>query len=981
MNRLVSAALVYLSLCGSVWAQSSADGTVRGVLRDEQGGVLPGVTVTATSPTQPGSRTAVSEADGSYRLLNLRPGEYTITAELQGFSRYSREGIVVRAGLNIEVDIVLKVGAMSETVTVSGESPMLEVQKPVQAVNISGDLQRSLPLGTRRDFSEFLEVTPGVTARTFDQGTGGQVYMLRGSEIENHVVQVDGADMGSFRQGWAGLYVGLSTDAIEDTQVKTGGVDASAPLGVGVVINIATPSGTNKFRGGASLVYQAQGWSGNNAAKGGQSVYNKVTMPDVSLGGPIVKDKVFFFGTFRYADRETGLFRTGTQIANLSAMDPTFTPFPNGGKAKYYYAKVTAQPNTNHNFYVFYQRDFNPELAAFPTESKPFDITAFGGNGVGARWTSVWTNSMTTRVLAAYNDKSINGSFSAFDGHVFPNPEQDYYTSSFVSAGRRTGSGFMGQTNLLSLTATPTSKTTLQADLTYYKTGWVGSHEFQTGVFAQPHLVSETDLRYSGGADAFYEYTLTDSKNLNSPAVPFHHRVYDQAEVVSANRLAQDYAFYVQDAWKPSARLTANAGIRFDKILVRDRLYGVDVQNSWEIGPRFGGTYMLTADSKNILRLNWGRVADLPQPGYLPSAGGNPVGFTDYYDNDLNGTFETVLRSPPVTSAASNQVVDPHRHQPFIDEWIAGYRRQLPGQASLDVSFVHRAYKDRPANEEINGIYTNGVFSGFKDISQNQIYYVTNNIWNTMVYDGLEFTVTKRTRSLNLIAGYTRSWDSLDGTWVPNDPASFIQPNAFPNDTGIGTIRGNEQGPTNNAGSLSGTADTRSPSWQKHAFRSGASYLMKWDIQLATNLVILSGPYSGPIVTRIAAADPAFGPSTITLANGRVVSNPLATTIRFCGSATLPCAADPTRGAGQIKAPNLIIWNARFGKDFRFGGARRFTAAVDIINLLNHDADQQFQTGGNQLYSPNFAIATDGSFVGQTRQPPRSFQISFRFQF
>jgi outer membrane receptor for Fe3+-dicitrate len=233
-----------------------------------------------------------------------------------------------------------------------------------------------------------------------------------------------------------------------------------------------------------------------------------------------------------------------------------------------------------------------------------------------------------------------------------------------------------------------------------------------------------------------------------------------------------------------------------------------------------------------------------------------------------------------------------------------------------------------------------------------------------------------------MIAGYTRSWDNLDGTWVPNDPASFIQPNAFPNDTGIGTIRGNEQGPTNNAGSLSGTADTRSPSWQKHAFRSGASYLLtKWDVQLATNLVILSGPYSGPIVTRIAAPDPAFGPATITLANGRVVSNPLATTIRFCGASSLPCSADPTRGAGQIKAPNLIIWNARFGKDFRLGGARRFTGAIDIINLLNHDADQQFQTGGNQLFSPNYAIAADGSFVGQTRQPPRSFQISFRFQF
>ena len=144
-----------------------------------------------------------------------------------------------------------------------------------------GGLQRALPLGTRKDFSEFLEVTPGVTARTFDQGTGGQVYMLRGSEIENHVVQVDGADMGSFRQGWAGLYVGLSTDSIEDTQVKTGGVDASAPLGVGVIINIATPSGTNRFKGAASTIYQSKSWNGNNAAPGGQSVYNRVFQPDV----------------------------------------------------------------------------------------------------------------------------------------------------------------------------------------------------------------------------------------------------------------------------------------------------------------------------------------------------------------------------------------------------------------------------------------------------------------------------------------------------------------------------------------------------------------------------------------------------------------------------------------------------------------------------------------------------------------------------
>ena len=971
MKFALPATLLVFSLCGTASAQTTAEGTIRGVIHDDQGGVLPGVTVVATSPTVAGTFTSVSDAVGAYRLLNLSPGEYSVTAELQGFSKYVRPGIVVRAGLNIAVDIEMKVGAVSETVQVTADSPMLEVQKPVQAVNISGAMQRALPLGTRKDFSEFLEVTPGVTARTFDQGTGGQVYMLRGSEIENHVVQVDGADMGSFRQGWAGLYVGLSTDSIEDTQVKTGGVDASAPIGVGVIINIATPSGTNAFKGAASTIYQAKSWNGNNAAPGGQSVYNRVFQPDLSLGGPILRDRLFFFGAFRYSDKETGIFRSADQLKASAAVDPTFTPFANGGQNKYYFVKATAQLTPQHQLYVFYQRDFNPEVAAFPTDTKTFNITAFGGNGFGARLSSVWGSSITTRVLAAYNDKSINGTFDAFSGHFFNNPEQDFYKSSFVSGARAQGSGLLATTNNMFYQASPTSKLTFQADLTYFKEGWMGSHEIQTGLLAQPRLSNENDNIYVNGGSSFEELALIDPNNVNGGSYLFHRRVYDATSVVASSRLAQDYGFYIQDGWKPSSRLTVTAGVRADNVRVRDRVYNVDVQNSWSIGPRVGATYVLTADEKNVVRANYGRVADFPQPGYLPTAGGTPIGLIDFYFNPDGSLLGAPLPTPAPTLQNSNQTVDPNRHQPFIDEWIVGYRRQLAGQMSVDASFIRRYYEDRPANVETNGIYTGGVFSGFKNVNQNQIYLVTNNTWNTMVYSGIEVSVAKRTSRLNLLGGYTRGFQHLDGTWIPNDPASFIQPSTFPNDMGIGSIRGNEQSPTNNAGSLSGTADTRSPSWQKHAFRAGASYNAPWDLTLATNLVFLSGPYTGPIVNKIPTADPQFGPPTVTLSNGRTVANPLSTTIRF---------AYATRGDGQVKTPNLIIWNARVGRTFKVG-ADRLNLALDVINVLNHDADQQFLNGGNQLYSPNYAIAPDGSFRGQTRQPPRAAQISIRFDF
>jgi carboxypeptidase family protein/TonB-dependent receptor-like protein len=966
VKRCVLAVLLSVTIAGPAWAQASAEGTIRGVVRDQQGAVLPGVTIVATSPNATGNFNALTGPDGAYRLLNLPPGEYTLVVELAGFSKQERSGIVVRSGLNIAVDIHLTVGSVEETVQVVGETPMLEVQKPVQAVNISGELQRALPLSSRKDYSDFLEVTPGITARTFDQGSGGQVYMLRGSEIENHVTQVDGADMGSFRQGWAGLYVGLSSDAIDDTQIKTGGVDASAPLGVGVVINVATPSGTNNYRGSVATSYQARGWNGNNAAAGGKSAYVKIFQPDASLGGPIVKDRAFFFGAFRYADREVGISRTPDQLAGLEA-DPNFTAFANGGKTKYYYGKVTAQLSQNHQMYVFYQRDFNPELSAFPTESQPFNVTAFGGNGFGARLSSTWGNHMTTKALVAYNDKSINGTFSAFDGYTFEGPIENIFTSSFVSSGRRQGQGILATTNG-NLSAAPTSKVTAQADMTYYKDGWIGSHEFQTGIFAQPRLSNATEIRYaSGGNPGIVDSALLNPNDPTGGTVPFRRRIYDFPTITSASRLAQDYAFYFQDSWKPTGRLTLSVGLRVDKIIVEDRVFDREVQNSWEIGPRFGGTYVLTADNKNVVRANWGRVADLPQPGYLPSAGGNPVGFTDFFDNNLDGVFETSLRSPPVTPENSDQVVDPDRHMPFIDEYIVGYRRQLPGQMSVDVSYVHRDYRDRPARREINRIIEDGVFKGYRNEAQNEIFFVTNNTWNTQVYDGLELTVAKRTKALNLIAGYTRGWQELEGTWIPGDPASIIQPDAFPNDKGIGTIRGNEEN------SLSGTADTRSPSWQKHAFRAGGSYLAPWGLLLASNIAVLSGPYSGPIVTRLSAADPQFGPPTVTLSNGRVVSNPLATTIRF---------AFPTRGEGQIKAPNLILWNIRVGRDFAFGASRRLTVAFDLINLMNRDADQQFQTGGNQLYNTtNYAIAPDGSFRGQTRQAPRSGQLSFRFLF
>ena len=967
MKRLLLAALLSVGAWAAAPAdaQVGAEGTVRGVVRDEQGGILPGVTVTARSPTVAKATVAVSDGDGGYRLINLAPGDYTLSAELAGFSKTVLADVQVRAGLNLTVDFTLAVGALSETVQVARETPMLETQKPIQGINVSGEMLRALPLTSRHDYSDFLETTPGVTSRGFDQATGGQVYMLRGSDIENHVTQIDGADVGSFRQGWASLYTGLSTDAVSDVQVKTGGADASSPLGVGLIINIATESGTNALRGAASAVYTARGWNGRNTPTGTSAVYD-LFQPDLSIGGPILKDRLFFYGAYRYSRRNTGIARTESQLATLHALDPAFEPFDNEARNQYVYVKGTAQLTPNHQMYAFYQRDENPEDASAAQENRRFAASAFGGQAVGTRLTSAWGKSITTRLLAAYNNKSLNGSASAWDGRIIDAPSRRVFDRAFLSAGVMTGAGQLATLdNPETYNVDPTSKVTLSADLTWFTSGRLGSHEIQTGVYLKPRLRIERLTAYPNGGFALEDVALREPGDPAAGTYPFHRRVYDVPQTTTTFLSAKDYAVYLQDAWRPTDRLTISAGLRLDWIAVDDRLYSVETQRSLEVGPRTGATYVLTSDQKNVVRASYGRIADLPQWLYLPTAGTDAAGFTDFYDNDGDGVFELPLRTNPSTGAARNQIIDPDRHQPFVDEFIVGYRRQLPGQMSVDASWVRRYYKDRPALVDTNGIFEDGVFKGYRNPDLNSINLVTNNEWNTMVYSGLELTVAKQTKQLQIIGGYTRGWQHLDGTWQPNDPASFIQPDAFPNDRGLGSVRGNL------TDSLSGNADIRSPSWQKHGFRIGGSYRALWDFVFASSVTVLSGPYSGPVVTRIASADPRFGPPIVTLPNGRQVSNPLATTIRF---------AYADRGEGQINAPNLAYWNLRVGRDFRFG-ARRLDLALDLFNVTNRGEDQQFLAGGNQTYSANYAIGPDGEFRGTSRQFARQGQISVRYRF
>ncbi len=960
MNRLIAGVLLLVIVlsASAASAQIAAVGTVRGYVKDQQGGVLPGVTVTAASPTVPTPRSTVSDDKGFFRLVDLPPADYSITAELQGFAKFLRPAVNVRAGLNISFDITMAIGGLEQTVEVTAETPLLEVQRATNSVNISGQFQRDLPLTSRSQFSDFLEVTPGIAARAGDATGGGQIYMMRGGELENHVVQLDGADMGSFRQNRADRLLTFNTDAISDVQITTGTVDASTPLGSGAVINVSTKSGTDQFRGVAGIIYTPESWNGNNAGAGTVR-FNEILQPDLSLGGPILKGKAWFYGAYRYTRQYSGLGRTPEQVALLTALNPSFEPFDNSVLSHNYYLKGTAQISPKHQVVAFWERDLHPEAGDREWYTEPLAVSAQGGTGIGVRLQSVWGSTLTSRIMGSYNDKTGNPSFSIYDGYIHDGPSQSVHSGTFISSGRITGTGEIAlMNNVSSFGISPATKKTFQGDLTYYRSGWIGAHELQTGVFYQA-LNGSDEIKYPNGGFALEEVVL---KNASDPAAgyrPFHRQVFSLESLKQDETAATDLGLYIQDAWKPTPRLTVNLGLRLDWIKAEERVFNVQFQDAWHVGPRVGGTYVLTADGKNIARGSYARVHEMPMPRNLGSVGAASSTVTNYYDNNLDGVFETVLVTPGSTSAQSDRYPDPNHHQPFIDEWTLGYNRQLPAGVKVSVDYAHREYKDLPALVETNGIYEGSVFKGYKNESFNQIYAITNNTWNRFVYDGISLNASKRGRRVQIIGAYTRAFQHNAGTWQPNDPASFIQPDAFDNDKGIGSIRGNQ---TN---SLSGTADTRSPSWQKHNFRLGGTFLAPKGFVVALNYSYQAGAYSGPVVTRIAAADPQFGPPTVKLSNGRVVSNPLATTIRFVG---------PTRGDNQLQLDSLQVFNFRLGYSLKVLGSRQIQVALDVFNVGNRGAYEQWLDNANQTYSPNYGL-------GRALQFPRVYQLSARFAF
>ena len=298
---------------------ASAQAAISGVVRDTSGGVLPGVTVEAASPALiEQARVTVTDGAGLYAIENLRPGEYTVTFTLPGFSVVEREGVQLAGTFNARINADMQVGALEETITVTGESPVVDVVSTEQQRVLDREILDTLPNNGRR--TALAVLIPSVDFRTQDVGGAGTTAVIgnptaHGSRAEDAGTTLQGISIASFGSSASTATIFLNPMALEEIQISTGSNNAELHAG-GVRTNYIVKSGGNVFSGVVFGAYapgelQSNNLDDNLIARGWASPNEIKQLWDINpaVGGPIARDKVWFYVAARY--KRVGRLRRG----------------------------------------------------------------------------------------------------------------------------------------------------------------------------------------------------------------------------------------------------------------------------------------------------------------------------------------------------------------------------------------------------------------------------------------------------------------------------------------------------------------------------------------------------------------------------------------------------------------------------------------------------------------------------------------------
>jgi len=966
--------------CAATWLLPTvafAQSTIAGLVTDDSGAVLPGVTVEVSSPALiEKTRAVVSDGQGRYSVADLRPGEYSVAFSLPGFTTIKREGVVVASGATVPINGELRIGALAETLTVTGATPVVDVQTTARRQVVDRKTLEALPnIG---NVALVGALVPGVRLDVA-QGTGtsriAQVYtMARGLVNQKETNwNIDGLPASSMQaNGQVNLYLNEAMN--EEVTYQTGGSAENASAGLR--INIIPREGGNVFRGGLNVQGHPASWVSNNITdelrangfNAGSSI-GRAYETDGTLGGPLVHDRLWFFGSYRqfgenllpadFYDDST-MNRTNWFIANQTLPQAVDEAGVYSGSLR-----LTSQVNERNKLTFYYDRPFR--YTSSTNSARPFytpsETTYYTGQ---TKWSSI----VSSRLLfdAAYSVTNYSRT-------------QDY-TSTALRPER-------GTTDWLAEAGHEDLITGRFWKLTNQREG-------RRGIIPIRHVVAGT-LSYVTGShtakvglqftNGRYGETTTYNADLNQlyrNGVPDSVRVYN-TPVEFFNSVSGETSLYAQDAWTIK-RLTVNGGFRVDRLAAQvdstevppgrftpfARVQPEIQMPVWtDISPRLGFAYDLFGNAQTAIKGSWGKYIETWGTGFAQQYNSVAVRSENRTWSDVNG--DDIAQDTEIGPAADlnfGRVValtrspDPNITRAYNLSSSLGVEHQLLPALGVTFMWYHRGWHDliRTDNDAVTlADYTpvdvvspldGSVITVYNlnAAKRGQVQQVDRNSTDSATrrnaYNAFELSVTGR------LPGGGKAF----GGWTADrtiDVACDSRDN--PN-----TLRFCDQ------------SDIGIPF--QHEFKFSVVQPMKAGFQAGFTLADWPG---GPSGAR------AFAPAGSARYTGLSTNWSLSRTTRYAADCLGPCTPGALVVPNQTEA-TLVVPLVEPGKEFtdrfiqlglnvskivRFG-EKRLTAGVQVFNLLNSSAVlQQNQTYGPSLGRPELT------------PEPRVIQASVRFDF
>jgi len=734
-------AFALLCVClaaGSVFAQRQT-GTITGTVSDTEGSPLPGVTVEISSPSLLGGVQAQITSDkGSYRFVNLPPGSYKLVFKLEGFQTLEREDVRVSVAKTVTENIVLQQTTLEESVTVTGKAPVVDVTKSGLSHVYDRDELDKLPTG-RNSVFDVIKFAPGLS-QTWQESSW---MVANGSNSESNIFQMDGVELSSTWGG--GSWLDITAEAFEE--VETFGVGAPAEYGqyTGAVVNIVTRSGSNNFHGTLSYYGQFQGLTADNnpwkvldpsvppeeAGDYPDSAYSyhidKYLSAVVNLGGPIVKDRLWFYGTYERQDDSKTYWN----------MYPGYAV--NNPNNKVFF-KLSGQLASQHRLTgsIYWENYETPDYPYYWVAPSSWGSTK--GHTYSWNFLYTWQLSNSAWVDLKYAGYIADKDYLPQNGDMETPTRWEPWTDESVTGGLAYKAWLWD-----------VSRHQAHANLSYFAEDFLGGdHEFKIG--AQYY---RGDSRYPIGyiGERMYYVWYGD---------PWY--MYEQ-EVYYVGGVVDSFAAFVDDSWSIGDRLTLNLGFRFDysngfvpELPVMDYFTpasettpAVEDMVVWNsFSPRIGLVFALTSDHKTLFKASYGRYYEALLMSNWSSPGPNVKDYNVYYfDYDTN---EWTYWYSYTSGTAF--IMDPNFKNPYADQLSVGLERELLLDFGVSVSYIYKKHHNLLGMEDRAGIYEE-VSLVSEDNGQtytvfNQTNVGTKEIWLTnpsnyeQIYHAAMLTLKKR---------------------------------------------------------------------------------------------------------------------------------------------------------------------------------------------------------------------------------------------